>query len=286
MFCYLNGKIIKEEEAVVSIFDIGLLRGFGIYEAMSSFGNNIFRLEDHMKRFRASAEFLNITIPHNDLEIEKIILELLYKNGFSETNKDRKSKRANIKFILTGGLAINGIDFNPNTPTFYIFTEEWKKIDQKYYDDGCTVILHEHFREYSQFKTINYISAVPLQKKMKNLGALETLYTHKGQILECATSNFFIVAGGKCITPKDNILQGITRKVAIELAGKNGMTVEERNISLQEVYASDECFLTSSFKDIVPVVCVGDRAIANGRVGEISKKMVKLFEENLVKNWN
>ncbi len=146
-------------------------------------------------------------------------------------------------------------------------------------------MLYEHLREYPEYKTINYITAVPLQKKMREALALEALYTWKKQILECATSNFFVVEGGKLFTPKDNILFGITRRAVIDLARANGFVVQEGNVSLQEVYSADECFITSSFKDVVPVVQVGDRIISNGKVGPITKKMIELFEQNLKIKW-
>ncbi len=120
MFCYLNGKILPEEEAKVGIFDIGLLRGYGIYEAMSAIDGRLFMLPDHLTRFRKSAELLEITIPATDDEITKIIHELLEKNDFN-----RVGRRANVKFILTGGDAIGGIDFDRSRATFYIFLWEW-----------------------------------------------------------------------------------------------------------------------------------------------------------------
>lgn len=269
-YCYLNGHIMPESEAKVGILDIGLLRGFGIYEALTTINGKVFMCEDHLARFRKSAEFLNIKVPVSDDEIKRVMDELIAKNGFARTN---------IKFILTGGEAIGGIDYNRDTPTFYIFVEEWKPIDEKNYTHGASVLLHEHLREYPQYKTINYITAVPLQKKMKDAGALETLYTWRRQILECATSNFFIVADNRLLTPKDDILYGITRKVTIDLAREYGIEVEECNVSLEEVYGADECFITSSFKDVVPVVKVGDKGIGDGKVGEMTKRIMSLFDE-------
>ncbi len=270
-YCYLNGDIIPESEAKVSIFDIGMLRGFGIYEALTTLNGKVFMCDDHLARFRRSAQFLDIPVPVSDEEIVRIMYELVEKNGFVRTN---------IKFILTGGEAIGGIDYDRSTPTFYIFTEEWKPIDEKYYTHGASVLLKEHLREYPEYKTINYISAVPLQKKMKEAHALETLYTWRRQILECATSNFFVVAGGKILTPKDSILYGVTRKVVIDLARAQGLEVLECNVSLEELYDADECFISSSFKDVVPVVKVGDTVIGTGNVGPVTKQVMELFENN------
>jgi len=278
MHCYLNGKIIPENEAKISIFDIGLLRGFGIYEAMTAIGISIFMADDHLARFRNSAQFLNITIPKSDEQIKKIIGELIEKNGFAE-----KGKRSNIKFILTGGTAIGGIDFNPATPTFYIFLEEWKPLPADYYTNGAKLLSKEFLRENPGYKTTNYISAVMLQKQMQSADALETLYSWQGKVLECATSNIFIVTDGIVVTPKENILKGITRNVTLHLLLENNIPHEERDISETEFYSAQECFLTSSFKDVVPIISVADRVVGHGQVGLMTLRIMDLFEKNLAK---
>lgn len=270
MFCYLNGQILKEEEAKVSIFDIGIMRGFGVYEAMTSFGLNILMWHDHFERFKKTADFVGIDIPETEDKIKKICLELIYKNGF---------KRSNIKFILTGGRAIEGIFYERNNPTFYILVEEWKTVDQKNYKEGARVGLAENLRQYPEYKTTDYITAVKAYSKTKQSGYLETLYFKENLILEFSTSNVFIVKDGVIITPEKNILKGITRKLAINLAEQNGFRVEVRDITLDEVYKADECFLTSSFKDIVPVVCILEKQIGEGKVGRVSHKMMSLFND-------
>jgi D-amino acid aminotransferase len=270
-YCYLNGQIIPENEANVSILDIGLLRGFGIYEAMAVLNGGVFRWEDHIARFKKSADFLRIHIPLNDDTLKRTIFALIEKNGLSQN-------RVNVKCILTGGHAIGGIDFNSSKPTFYIFTEEWRALDTRYQRDGASVIVHEHLRQYPEYKTTNYITATHLQKDLKDAGALEILYTWKNDVLECATSNFFIVKNGTLVTATENILAGVTRNVVIELAKKNGLTVDERAYTLDELFSADECFLTSSFKDVVPVVKVGDKTIADGLVGETTKKIARAFD--------
>jgi branched-chain amino acid aminotransferase len=271
-YCFLNGKILPVSEAKVGIFDIGILRGFGIYEAMTTFNNKIFMFEDHVRRFRKSAEFLHVTVPNTDKEIEKVIYELLEKNQLQD-------KRANIKLILTGGEAVDGINFDPTTPTFYIFVEECRVLGPGYYENGANLLVHEYLRQYPEYKTTNYITAVSLQKDRKVAGAIEILYTCQGAVLECSTSNFFIVKDGKLITAKDNILRGVTRNVTIDLARKFGFEVEERAVSVVEMYEADECFLTSSFKDIVPIVKVDNRSIGNGEVGKITKRLIGIFTD-------
>jgi D-alanine transaminase/branched-chain amino acid aminotransferase len=127
---------------------------------------------------------IDITVPASDEEIAEVIQTLIEKNGFTETN---------IKFILTGGSAQGGIEYNSLTPTFYILAEEFSAVSEKLLTEGAHVITYDHARQYPEYKTTNYITAVRLQKQRKEAGAIEVLYTHDGKILECATSNFFIV---------------------------------------------------------------------------------------------
>lgn len=267
--CYLNGQIIPVSEAKVGVYDIGLLRGFGVYEALVARQGKIFRFADHMERFRISTDKLNIQVPASDAKISAAIYELIQRNNHPD---------AIIKFILTGGEAIGGIEYNPATPTFYILVEAFVPLSEKYFTDGCSLMLFEFQRQFPELKTTNYIQAVLLQQKRKDAGALEILYTSQGKVLECATSNFFIVTEGKIITSRANILEGITRKVVLELARQH-FPVEERDVSLEELYAANEAFLASSFKDVVGVVKVGGKPIADGRVGPITKNMMRLFHE-------
>jgi branched-subunit amino acid aminotransferase/4-amino-4-deoxychorismate lyase len=268
-YCYLNGEVLPEHEAKVGILDIGLLRGFGIYEAMTTVGDKVFMIDDHLARFRRSAEFMNVDVPISDEEIKRVISELVQKNGFV---------RSNIKFILTGGEAIGGICYNPATPTFYMFLEEWKTIDESNYSHGSHIIIHEFLRDYPEYKTTNYITAVRLQNDMRKAQAIETLYTWQGKVLECATSNFFIIKNNVLVTPTDSVLHGITRNVTIDVSRKVGLDIEEREVTVEEMYGADECFLTSSFKDVVPVVQVGDATIGDGKVGQTTQKVMQLFK--------
>jgi len=134
-----------------------------------------------------------------------------------------------------------------------------------------------------EYKTIHYISAVAYQKARKAAGALEVLYVSKGNVLECATSNFGIIKNGTVIMPKDGILHGVTRTVTLELARAANYPVEERAVSLDELLAADEAFITSSFKDIVPVVRIDNATIANGKPGPITQDLMARFAAYAIK---
>ncbi|MBI5004175.1 aminotransferase class IV [Candidatus Kaiserbacteria bacterium] len=271
VYCYFNGQIMPIDEAKVGIKDIGILRGFGIYEAMGTASRRPFMFEDHMARYRRTADELHLKIPATEDEILAAINDLIARNVSED-------KEATIKFFITGGATIHGIEYDYEHPTFFMLVDPHIPFESHYYTEGAVVTVFEHLRQFPQLKTTNYIQAVMLQQARKDAGAIEILYTWGGKVLECATSNFMIVKDGKIITAKEDILFGITRKVALDVA-RPLFTIEERDVSLDELYAADEAFLTSSFKDVMPVVKVGDKLIGEGRVGPVTKRVIELFEE-------
>jgi branched-chain amino acid aminotransferase len=270
-FCYINGKILQFEKARVGASDIGILRGFGIYDGIKMYKGAPFRLDDHYRRFKNSAKFMGLKVTISRPELLKIILNL---------SKKFKSRNPNIKLILTGGPTINSIEFSNKAATFYVIAEESKSLPQEYYTEGCSLITHEHQRTYPEIKTINYITAVLLQRNRKKDKALEILYVSDGKVLECSTSNFFIVKNRVIITPKNNILLGITRKNIIEIAHEVGLKIEEREVTLAEMMGADEAFITSSYKEVVPVVKIDNKHIADGRPGEITGRIMVRFRKN------
>lgn len=267
-YCYLNGKIVPTNEAFVSIFDTGILRGYGVYDGATVFKKNIFRFEDHLKRLENSAALIGLKVPLSPEEIKSTMQELVSKNNYNRTN---------LRTILTGGDAIDGIFPTPNKPTFFIVSEEWQALPQNLYTEGAKLITHEHERYLPEAKTTNYIEAVKLQPLRKSSGAIEILFVNNGQVLECATSNVFAFIGDVLVTPYRNILGGITRKVVLEIAQGHFKT-EERDLSVSELFDADEVFITSSYKDIVPIVTIDDKSVGQGKVGEKTKDLIALFE--------
>jgi branched-chain amino acid aminotransferase len=260
--CFLNGQVVPISEARVSVLDIGLLRGYGIYDGMAAFGGKPFRFADHWERFVNGAHFLNLNIPITEDKCEKVIKELLEKSGLQE--------RANIRMILTGGQTLNGIEYNFESPTFYITVEKFEPLSEEYYSKGAKLVTYPYKREMPEHKSTNYITAVNLQNFKKEEGAVEILYIHEGEILECATSNIFIVKNGTICTPGEGVLSGITRKVVTEMH-----PVEMKLVSENELKIADEVFITSSFKDTVTKI--DDYTIGNGQVGPVTKDLMEKF---------
>ena len=267
-FCYLNGEILPLKEARIGVLDLGVLRGFGIYEGITAFGGEPFHFDAHWERFERSARPLGLVIPYSKAEVLEAMRTLIKKNTEGE--------RANIRMVLTGGQAEGGLEHVPGRETLFIVVEPFVPLPATLYENGGHLIQHDHQRFMAEAKTIGYITAVTLQEKRKAEGAIEILYTSGDRVLECATSNIFIVKNGIIATPDTNILKGITRAVAIELA-REAYTVEERPVSIEELLGADEVFMTSSFKDIVPIVSVDERTIGSGKPGPITRDLMSRF---------
>ena len=250
------------------MLDLGVLRGFGIYEGITAFAGEPFHFDAHWERFERSAKPLGLVIPYSKAEVLEAMRTLIKKNTEGE--------RANIRMVLTGGQAEGGLEHVPGRETLFIVVEPFVPLPATLYENGGHLIQHDHQRFMAEAKTIGYITAVTLQEKRKAEGAIEILYTSGDRVLECATSNIFIVKNGIIATPDTNILKGITRAVAIELA-REAYTVEERPVSIEELLGADEVFMTSSFKDIVPIVSVDERTIGSGKPGPITRDLMSRF---------
>ena len=269
LYCYLNGEILPESEAKIGVKDIALLRGFGAYEGITAFKGEPFRLGDHYKRLEKSATFLGLKLPVTEPQLLGIIKTLWAKHDFP---------RANFRVILTGGETRHGIEPSPDQLTFYILTEKFVPIDQTLYESGAKVITREYERPFPEYKTTNYIAAVRWQLARQQAGALEIVYLNNGKLLEASTSNVFIVKDGKLITPDQGILFGITRQVVLELARAQGIACETRPVTKAEFLAADEVLITSSYKDVVPVVKIDETVVGDGQVGAVSRQLVKGFQ--------
>lgn len=268
--CFLNGAIIPLKEANISVLDLSVVRGFGIYEGITAIGGKLFRFDDHWDRFVNSAQTLGLTIPYTKEEVQDAMQKLVAHNA--------PGARASLRMILTGGESKNGLEHTPGNETLLITAGIVTPLPSELYERGGHLIRHDHQRFVPEIKTINYITAVTLQKKRADAGAIEILYTNNGRVLECATSNIFMVKNGVVCTPSTDILPGITRKVTLEIARAH-YPVEERSISTDEFFNADEAFLTSSFKDIVPIVSVDSFTIGTGIPGSITKNLIQRFAE-------
>lgn len=277
-FCYLNGKIVSSNKALVHIDDLGLLRGYGVFDVMKTVSGKIFMFDHHFKRLSDSADYLGVRLPVKKKEIEVIIKKLISKN------KIKGGKQASIRIVLTGGRSVDAMHFDSNTPTFYILVSEFKPLNPNLFKKGIKLATVNRGRDIAETKTTNYIIAVKnINERQKREKFFEILYVSGRVVLEASTSNFFVFIGNKLVVPKDNILKGITRNLVIKLAEKE-FEVEERELEIDELSLADEAFIAATNKDIVPVVQIDDKKIGSGKPGKNTKRLMEIFAE-FVKNY-
>jgi|CXWL01.1.fsa_nt_gi branched-subunit amino acid aminotransferase/4-amino-4-deoxychorismate lyase len=271
-YIFFDGKIILLSQARVSPDDLGMLRGYAVYEGITSFNGVPFHFSEHWKRLCASAHAIGITAPLTEQDAYNGLVELISKNS--------PESRSVIRVVLSGGPAEDGLRYIKDRSLFYMLCEPLTPLPSTFYEQGASLITHEYSRFMPLFKTTAYITAVTLQEKRREAGAVEILYTKNGYVFECATSNIAIVKDGIIITPKEGVLEGITLAIALTLARENGIPVEERAVSCEELLIADEVFIASSFKDVVPVVRIDEKTIGDGEPGEITEKVAHLFREH------
>jgi len=271
---YINGDYVSQYQAKISVFDLGLTRGYGVFDFFRTYQGIPFYFEDHFNRLKKSAKMLNLDFSITPENLNSIIFFLMKKN---------KQKEAAIKVILTGGEALHSFNLDAR-PTLIVTTLPLAMYPKEYFTDGVKIISKEHPPFLAECKTLNYIPALVAMQEAKSLGALEVLFTHKNQILECGTSNFFAFKNDTLITPSRDIIFGITRKAILKIA-KGHFDIEERNVSKDEINTFDEVFISASNKEIWPVRQIDETLVKNGKVGPNTKKIMNLFKtytENLL----
>lgn len=244
---YLDGQIIPEKEAKISVLDLSILRGYGVFDFLRTYRKHPFRLWDHLKRFEASAEEIDIPMSLSLNGVAEVIESLLEKAPYPE---------ANIKIFLTGGQSSD--QYLPeDKPTFFAFVYPIKPFPEKMYRDGVALVTEMFERPYPTCKSIHYLPAIVSIRRAQKQGAHDVLFlNHQNKVLETGTANFFGIKGKTVVTPDEDIIFGITRQVVLELLEKKGISVEVRSIDLSEMATFEGAFITSSSKEIVPVVQV------------------------------
>lgn len=279
-YTYFNGKIAPQDTIGLPLDDIGALRSYGMNEVLRTYHHEPFLFELHMDRLFRSAEIMNIKIETSREEILKAMRELVSLNI-------KEDEEGSIKLVLTGGVSSDALCFNPSTPSLYILVCPFKALSPEVYSKGVKVITLEHQRPFPEIKSLNYITAIMAQKEKNQKGALEVVYYDKGLMLEAATSNLFIVKDGIIITPAKNVLKGITRHSALEIA-RCLSEVQERDVTVEEMFNADEFFLVATNKDIVPIIQIDEQLVGKdtnrGKIGPITQQMINLYKEYVKKN--
>jgi len=265
---YLKDRFLKDTDAQLSYQDLSVQRGYAIFDFFRLVGNQPLHLQDHLDRFYSSAEQMRLPIPKSRGEIKQIIKELIWENELPDSG---------IRIQLTGGEYNDGQEFN--SPTLIISQIRFPFPPSSLLEKGMRLMSYQYQRQLPQVKTTDYLMSIWLQPILKEGNADDILYHSGGIITESPRSNFFLVTDeGRLVTPGSNILRGVTRKNLIQMASTEHV-VEERDVRMEEVATAKEAFITSTTKQIVPVVQVDGKMIADGRPGTITMKLMKQLGE-------
>lgn len=269
--CFINGEYKSIDETEVKVDNVGLLRGYGIFEYFTTYNGKLFRFDQHISRFFNSAKVMSINSPYNKEEIREISKTLKKKNDFDNCS---------FRIVMTGGRLTGHMEYDPNNPTFIIICKKRDLLSEEYYRQGVELLTLEHKRIISEVKYTNYILPISKRRELEKKEKYDFLYTWQGNVLESVTSSFFIVKDKKLITPRDHVLPGTTREFIIEIT-KEDFEIERREVSVKELEEADEAFLTATNKEVLPVVKVDEITIGNGEVGETTKKVMKMFKKEV-----
>lgn len=266
---FINGQFYPQDKAVINVKDLSILRGYGVFDYLRTYHQKPFHLDEHIDRLFNSAKFIDLDIPWNKEQIKKWVFQTLSKNNFPESQ---------IRIIITGGATKDTIN-SVGGSTIIILVEPAAVYPREIYEKGVKLMTFPIKRIWAKAKTINYIPAIIIHKKAVHKGFYDGIYLdEKNNILEAANANLFFFIDDKLITPKEEVLFGITRKVLIDLVKKE-FPVTERFVNLKELSKISECFLTVSSKEIVPVFQINQTKIGNGQVGKKTKRIIEIFKK-------
>lgn len=274
---FIDGRLYEKADAKISVYDHGLLYGDGVFEGLRSYHGKVFRLKEHLDRLWDSAKAIWLEIPMTREAMAKAIQETLDTNGI---------KDGYIRLVVTRGAGTLGLDPNRTSqPQVIIITDHITLYPEELYRKGLEIVTVSVMRNHPaalspRIKSLNYLNNILAKIEGLQAGCVEALMLNvKGEIAECTGDNVFLVRGGVLLTPsvEAGILEGITRQAVIELARQSGREVRELPLTKHDVYIADECFLTGTAAEVVPVVKVDSRKIGDGTPGPVTRDLMERF---------
>jgi branched-chain amino acid aminotransferase len=273
---YINGKLYDKADAKISVYDHGLLYGDGVFEGIRVYDGKVFRLREHINRLYDGARAIRLEIPMNREQMMDAVNSTVSANP----------GRSYIRLIVTRGAGYLGLDpRKAGNPQVIIIIDDISLYPPELYENGLEIVTVSTIRNHPnalnpRIKSLNYLNNILAQIEAVQAGCFEALMlNHKGEVAECTGDNIFVVKNGILKTPPTDacILEGITRGTVMELARAAGTVVQETALQRQDVYAADECFLTGTAAEVVPVVKCDGRAIANGKPGPMTRRLREQF---------
>jgi len=276
---YIAGEFYDKENAKISVYDHGLLYGDGVFEGMRSYSGKVFRLKEHLDRLYESALAICLTIPITKEKMAADVNKTLQINSLQD---------AYIRLVVTRGAGSLGLDPNrTSNPQVIIIADSISLYPEEYYQKGLKIITAATIRNHpaslsSRVKSLNYLNNIMAKIEGLQAGCVEALMLNiKGEVAECTGDNIFIVKNGVLQTPSKDagILEGITRNAILALATELGIPAQEVTLTRHDLFVADECFLTGSAAEVIPVVSLDGRTIASGNVGPVTTKLMVEFKK-------
>lgn len=275
---YINGKLYDKADAKISVYDHGLLYGDGVFEGIRIYNGKVFRLREHLQRLYDGARSIRLEIPLSREEMEEAV-----KNTVQANNK----RDGYIRLVVTRGAGYLGLDpRKAGNPQVIIIVDDIALYPPELYENGLEIVTVSTIRNHPnalnpRIKSLNYLNNIMAQIEAVQAGCFEALMlNHKGEVAECTGDNVFVAKRGILRTPPTDagILEGITRDAVIELARGANITVQETALTRYDVYSADECFLTGTAAEVVPVVKCDGRPIGTGKPGPLTKQLREQFQ--------
>ncbi len=277
MKVYVNGRLVPEKKAAISVFDHGLLYGDGVFEGIRAYNGRVFMLDEHLDRLYASARAIALTIPVPKPRMSEIVVE---------TCRANRVRDGYIRLIVTRGVGTLGLNpYNCRSPQIICIAGAIQLYPKKLYEKGLSIITVGTVRNHTEainprIKSLNYLNNILAKIEAINAGVMECILLNpQGFIAEASGDNVFIVRGQEILTPPTwcGALRGITRDAVMRLAGELGYTAREEVLTRYDVYTADEVFLTGTAAEIIGVVEVDRRRIGRGRPGPVTCRLAEAF---------
>ncbi|MFZ9689059.1 MAG: branched-chain-amino-acid transaminase [Phycisphaerales bacterium] len=282
---WFDGAIVPQHEAKVSVYDHGLLYGDGVFEGIRVYGGRIFKMQSHLHRLFESAERIRLSIPYTLAELEQALRDTVRAGGRPD---------AYIRLVVTRGVGTLGLNpFTCPMPHVFIICDSIQLYPPQLYDTGMKVIVAKRPRIPvacldPAIKSLNYLNNILAKIESIDAGVLEAIMLNTdGQVAECTGDNIFVVKDGAVATPppEAGLLNGVTRRFVIDtLCPALGIACRERHLSLDDVYAADEVFLTGTAAEVIGVNAVGDRTIGSGHGGPVTQRLTAEFRRRVMAN--
>jgi branched-chain amino acid aminotransferase len=275
---YIDGQLIDKEHAKISVYDHGLLYGDGVFEGIRVYGGRVFLHKEHIDRLYESALAIRLAIPLDKPQMMRAVEQTVAANGIGD---------GYVRLVVTRGAGYLGLDVRKTShPQVIVIADTITLYPEEFYQKGLAIITASTLRNHPgalspRIKSLNYLNNILAKIEATDAGCQEALMlNHKGEVAECTGDNIFIVKAGVLKTPPADagILEGITRAAVIRLAKEAGLTVSECTLVRHDLYVADECFLTGTAAEVVPVTSLDGRPIGDGKPGPVTRDLLARFQ--------